>query len=302
VVSTAVFKKEEAAHWHLWHRLPLMVRSLLVSLAVAISGIQVWRYLVSANLAVSPRTPWAAAAMALYLFFYWHYLDGRGWPHSTAAARHRDLRARSLSPAMWRWSLLAGGSLMAATVPLTLLIQRFFPTSHAFPDFLQRLPAHSLLLFLAMSSLVAGVTEEAAFRGYLQAPIERRFGPVLAILITSAVFVLIHIPGRSGVSPAFLFLVALASLNYGILAHLTQSILPGLVLHVSGDAAAFGVLWWFQVTIGPREWHRVSLTEALGEPLFLVQFLELAVLVALSIWAFRKLAAQNHSACQRPDA
>ena len=34
-----------------------------------------------------------------------------------------------------------------------------------------------------MQSIVAGVTEEAAFRGYMQSIIERRYGIVMAILV-----------------------------------------------------------------------------------------------------------------------
>jgi membrane protease YdiL (CAAX protease family) len=293
MAGTASLKKEDVVLWRLWHYLPVLIRAPLAGLAVAFGGIQVWRYLVAANLAVSPSAPWSVPAMALYLWLYWCYLNGRGWPQATAGARQRDLRARPLSPSMWRWSLLAGGSFMAAAAPLTLLLERFFPISRTLPDFLRRFPTPTLLWVLLMSSLVAGLVEEAAFRGYLQAPIERRHGPVFAILLTTAVFVLVHLPGRSHVSPAYLLLVALASLNYGVLAHLTQSILPGLVLHASGNAAAFAVLLWFEVTIGPRDWQRVPLAQALREPLFLTNCLELVVLMALSLWAFRKLAMQS---------
>jgi hypothetical protein len=141
-----------------------------------------------------------------------------------------------------------------------------------------------------MSSIVAGVVEEAAFRGYMQAPFEERYGPGWAILATTMVFVLVHIPGRPGVSYADLFLVAWASVNYGILTYLTRSILPGLLLHASGNLAGFAVLLWFQFTVGPREWHRVALADALKDPLFVANGLEFVLLLALSFWAFRKLA------------
>lgn len=81
----------------LWHRLPVVPRALLSAFAVVIAGIQVWRYLIAANLAVSPRTPWAAAAMAAYLWLYWRYLNGRGWPRSTSERRQRDLRVATSS-------------------------------------------------------------------------------------------------------------------------------------------------------------------------------------------------------------
>src|SRR5262245_35859965 len=100
-------ERDDALHWRLWRRLPLAVRAVAGSLAAAVGGIQVWRYLVGANVAVSPRLPWAVPAMALYLFVYWKYLEGRGWPRSTSAVRQANLRARALGPSEWRWSLFA---------------------------------------------------------------------------------------------------------------------------------------------------------------------------------------------------
>jgi len=276
--------------WSLWRRLPVVLRALLSALAVVIGGIQVWRYLIAANLAISPGAPWAAAAMVLYLWLYWRYLKGRGWPRSTSESRRRDLRAQQLTPTTWRWALVAGGSFMAATAPLTVILGRLFPLPRLLPDFLQRLPPLTLVSFLLMSSIVAGVVEEAAFRGYLQSPIERRHGPVLAILITSMVFVLFHLPGRPSVSPSYLFLVSLASLNYGILAYLTNSILPGLVLHASGDVASFALIWWFHVVLGPREQHGLPLDAAIRDPLLLTNCGEFVVLAVVSAWAFRRLA------------
>jgi membrane protease YdiL (CAAX protease family) len=44
-----------------------------------------------------------------------------------------------------------------------------------------------------MSALVAGFCEEAAFRGYMQGPIERRYGPVVAILATGIAFGFAHL-------------------------------------------------------------------------------------------------------------
>lgn len=285
-----LFKSGDRGYLRFWRRLPVLVRALLAASAVAIAGIQVWRQLISINLAVSPRIPWAAAAMAVYLWLYWSYLNGRGWPLSTAEDRQRNLRAHSLPPVIWRWALVAGGSFIAATAPLTLILGRFFPPTRTALDLLQRLPPLTLFSFLLMSSVVAGVVEEAAFRGYLQSPIERRHGPLMAILITSAVFVLAHLPGRSSVSPSDLLIVSLASFNYGILAYLTNSILPGLVLHASGDAASFGFHWWFEMTLGPRQWRRVSLPEALGDWRFLANCLEVIFLLTISAWAFRRLA------------
>lgn len=301
MISEPLFGERSWNVLSLWRRLPVVLRALLSALAVVVGGVQVWRYLIAANLGTSPRIPWAAAVMTVYLWLYWRYLKGKGWPRSTSEGRRRDLRAHRLSPTTWRWALVAGGSFMAATAPLTAILGRLFPAPHLLPDFLQRLPPLTLGSFFLMSSIVAGVVEEAAFRGYLQSPIERRYGPVLAILLTTMIFVLVHLPGRPSVSPGYLFLVALASLNYGFLAYLTKSILPGLVLHASGDAASFALIWWFQVVLGPREQHALSLDAAIHDPLILTNCGEFVVLAVVSAGAFRKLAMHVNGA-SRPAA
>jgi ABC-2 type transport system permease protein/sodium transport system permease protein len=87
-----------------------------------------------------------------------------------------------------------------------------------------------------MGAIVSGVVEEIAFRGYMQSQLER-IGPTFAIMLTSIVFVLSHI--NHGV--AALLVIApgyfLASVIYGELAIRSGSILPGMMLHVLGDAA-----------------------------------------------------------------
>lgn len=57
------------------------------------AGLLPWDILVWANLSFAPVLPWAAIIMAAYLLVYWKYLQGRGWPESTARARLECLRA-----------------------------------------------------------------------------------------------------------------------------------------------------------------------------------------------------------------
>lgn len=87
--------------------------------------------------------------------------------------------------------------------------------------------------------MVAGVVEEMAFRGYMQRHLER-IGPTFAILVTSAVFTLLHI------SQGFTYLLTfgpgifIASVVYGHLALKSGSILPGMALHFAGDLGHCG--------------------------------------------------------------
>jgi membrane protease YdiL (CAAX protease family) len=89
---------------------------------------------------------------------------------------------------------------------------------------------------LLMGPMVAGVVEEAAFRGYMQSHLER-IGPTFAIVVTSAAFTLVHashgLAYLLAVAPGFF----LGSVVYGYLALKSGSILPGMALHFAGDLA-----------------------------------------------------------------
>lgn len=54
------------------------------------------------------------------------------------------------------------------------------------------MPILTGFLLLAMQSIVAGITEEAAFRGYMQSMIEERHGIVIAIVVNGVFFGLLH--------------------------------------------------------------------------------------------------------------
>jgi CAAX prenyl protease-like protein len=81
----------------------------------------------------------------------------------------------------------------------------------------------------------------SASRGSTQMPIEKRFGPVVTVAISTILFVLVHI--SHGVAPLLRkrSYYAAAGCVYGALAHRTRSIFPSLPLH-----PAWRVDWgWF---------------------------------------------------------
>ena len=119
--------------------------------------------------------------MAVFLVFYWRFLKGWGWPQSTTAARRASLRAEPLSAQVWRWSLLAGGLGLAASIVLFIVSHRLIRWPQAPHSDLTHIPLTTLLPSLLMSAMVAGISEEAGFRGYMQGPLERRYGPAMGI-------------------------------------------------------------------------------------------------------------------------
>lgn len=99
---------------------------------------------------------------------------------------------------------------------------------------LSAIPALTLALFVLTGALVAGVAEEAAFRGYMQGPIERRHGPVVAILVTGLFFGFAHFTHPEATFAWLPYYMAVAAV-YGMLAYFTDSILPSLALHAGGN-------------------------------------------------------------------
>jgi membrane protease YdiL (CAAX protease family) len=215
------------------------LRHLLIGLVVLAVVTAPWSVIAAVNLRLSPQVPWAIPIGLTYLGLVVAYLNGRGWPTATADIRRRHFRARLLSGAESLWSLLAG---ILAITCLWLLFAAFGNLgSKASPGREATLPAVVLFMFVIVSSVVTAVGEEGAFRGFMQAPLERRFGPRAAIVASTVAFVLIHathgLPVLVRTAP---FYVA-AGIVYGVLAYLTQSILPALALHFLGDVVTFAL-------------------------------------------------------------
>jgi membrane protease YdiL (CAAX protease family) len=220
--------------------------------------------------------------MAVFLIFYWRFLKGWGWPRSTAAIRRASLRAEPLSPSVWGLSLLAGGLGLAASILLFIVSHRLIRWPHSsLPEF-SYIPSVTLLLTILMSAVVAGISEEAGFRGYMQGLLEHRYGPTLGIAITSFVFELAHL-NHGAFAPAILFEIAWGAL-YGMLTYLSGSILPAVVLHSSADALEFIAAWKFPPTPpAPLVWVSGPNT------LFWVNCVLVLFLGMASVWAFRQL-------------
>ena len=135
-----------------------------------------------------------------------------------------------------------------------------------------------------MGSLAAGIGEEAGFRGYMQGMIERCHGPVIAILVSGTVFVLSHFSHRQvgfGHLPIY---IAISGV-YGMLAYLTGSIMPGLVLHAASD-----MLEGFLLVLSGRSSVAAPVSQS-GAALSFWVLCGWAVLWILgAVWAYRALA------------
>jgi membrane protease YdiL (CAAX protease family) len=145
------------------------------------------------------------------------------------------------------WGWISGFLLGAVIIQLIVISTRAvdFPTGQiGLVEQIRIYPAWTVLPLIAMISLVAGITEEAAFRGYMQKPLEMHYGPKLAIVVVALLFTLIHLPNAT-VAPHLLPLFFFGSLGWGVLAYLTDSIIPGVVVHAVVDLIGFTWTWTY---------------------------------------------------------
>jgi membrane protease YdiL (CAAX protease family) len=124
-----------------------------------------------------------------------------------------------------------------------------FPSEKFTADYkiLDNMPLWSAWAVLIMSSIVAGICEETGFRGYMQQPLENKYGPGIAITITSVIFMLVHLSHTWAlpILPHIFF----ASVLLGILASKSGSIIPGIIGHSILDIFDYSV-WWSDITGG----------------------------------------------------
>ena len=244
----------------LWQRVPVIIRATITGGLVASLGTVPWALLVDANTKYWSSIPWAVPPTALYLWLFWRYLvRGAGWPRSTGDARRTLARANPVPDEMWGLAIVAG--LLGLVV--VLLVQTVMSRLVAIPQQQDidpsKYPVATVFLWVVMSALVAGVTEETAFRGYLQRPIERRHGPAIAILLQGILWGFLHFTHPEVGLALLPFYVTVAAV-YGTLAYLTDSIFPGMVLHAGGNTfAAFNLF-----ARGHSEW------QGLGAPAKLI--------------------------------
>ncbi|HXW89195.1 MAG TPA: type II CAAX endopeptidase family protein [Terriglobales bacterium] len=269
-----------------WKPIPVIIRAVITGSVVCLAGTMGWSILLGLNLKFAPSIPWALAVMTVLLWTYWRYLGGKGWPRSTAETRRASLRVQGLSGILWIWALTAGVLSVASLVNLQLVYARFVrvPTEQV-PDF-SRYPFITVLCALLMSAVVAGLMEEAGFRGYMQVPIERRYGPWTASIVVAILFGLWHLPhGFAYTAPRLPYYFAI-SITYSAIAYLSNSLMPVVAIHACGDAVEFVFVW---LRGAPRE--KPLLWQSGPDTAFWAELGLGVVFGLLAISAYRKLAS-----------
>jgi membrane protease YdiL (CAAX protease family) len=213
-----------------------------VCFLILLFGQGVWSILLVSNFTHNPKAaPWSVAAMAAVLWLMWQYLGGRWWPRSTSETRRRSLRANPVSPVMLVSSFMAGVMAVIALAGMWIVFFQLVRTPANLLANASRYPLLTVVLVTIMSSLVSPIVEEMAFRGYLQGTLERISSPIIAVSVSSLLFMLAH--GNHGWYWPKLTVYFLAGVTFGVIAWLTDSILASLPVHIVGDLTFFLLIW-----------------------------------------------------------
>jgi membrane protease YdiL (CAAX protease family) len=272
-------------------KVPVVVRAALTATGVAFLGSVPFAILVTANTKHASSVPWAALPTAAYLWLYWKYfVQGRGLPVSTQLARRTDARANAVASRFWGFTLVTGVLGLATIVLFQAVLNRVVALPQQRDLDPSQFNALTLVVWVVTGAVVSGVVEETAFRGYLQAPIERRHGLTAAILATGILFGLAHFTHPEVGLTLLPYYMVVAGV-YGGIAYATNSTLPTMFLHAGGNALGELLL----LRASKSEWQlagsQPQLISKTGLTLeFIALVLGFIVVGATTIWAVRSLA------------
>jgi|CXWL01.1.fsa_nt_gi membrane protease YdiL (CAAX protease family) len=267
------------------------VGAIVLGLTIALVGGLVWSVLLGVNLSTTPSAPWAAPVMLLILGLGWLYLSGWGWPRATQAARAVRLPQRALVGGQWFWAVAAGVLVMAASLCALLVAFRLLPIPISpLPDSARAAPLIAAAYF-GVGSLVAGMVEEAAFRGYMQSGVQRVWGKAASFAIVALAFAALH----AG-NPEFFYLIPLyfaTSLALSFLVDLSGSLWPGVIAHTLADIASFLLL----LTLGAEALGADANLSAPDSTMMLVIGIGAAslILTPIAYWRLAVLMRSNQS-------
>jgi membrane protease YdiL (CAAX protease family) len=244
------------------------MKHALIGFLISSVGIAVW----SLFLAVIPA-PWSVLVMIPVLLVYWRLFTRKYVPRVGPWGAGR-VRAPQLVAA-----LLFVLIVQASFVVTFCLIP--FPSERFTADYkeLELMPRWAGWVLIVMGSIVAAICEETGFRGFMQMPLQKRYGPRIAIVATSILFALIHLSHRWAlpILPHIFF----ASVLLGMLAWRSGSLLPGIIGHAILDIFDYSC-WWTTIT---GRIDRKTIFETGVNP----HFIGWVLVLAAGCWAFYRV-------------
>jgi membrane protease YdiL (CAAX protease family) len=167
-----------------WSTIALSLRAIVSGLLMALVPTNVWPLLLTLF-----DIRLAALFEATFLGVYVWWAGGAGPPRGWQVAREQAFRRAS--PSRRRWFLTLTTAVFFAVAVHASIVLLFRLVTFPMAEFRQGydlsfIPSASLKwLAVVISATSAAICEEVGFRGYMHRPLEIRFGPITAILISS---------------------------------------------------------------------------------------------------------------------
>lgn len=264
-----------------WQRIPILIRAILTGLLVSTIGVIAWMVII-----ILVPSPWFIVVMGGVLILFWKYFSGNWWHKATAKARSNSFREVKLSASIWKWGLV-GAVLFVVVVQsgfvITFRIMEFPAETFTLEYNFDAMPLWLAWLTIIMASLVAGICEETGFRGYMQVPLEKRYGPGVGITMVSIMFLIIHL--NQAWAPPVLFHLFVMSVLLGILAYVSGSLIPSIIGHIGIDIFNFSY-WWSDIA---GKFERRTIFETGIDFHFIGWFLIFGTSFVLFFWVARKI-------------
>jgi membrane protease YdiL (CAAX protease family) len=222
-------------------QLPARLSVILAGVLIAIAAANVWLILLF-NLGALLGAIIEIAFLAL--FIWWAH--GGGPPRALHTARINAFRRVALSSPEMLWGVLVALSFAVAVHASVVLLFRFIP--YPIAAFRQGydlsfIPTQRMRwLAVVISAASAAICEEAGFRGFLQQPIESRYGAPVAVLTSSLLFMALHLT-KSWALLGMIPIVFGAGVLLGLIAWSAQSLIPCMIGHFVMDVGLFAY-WW----------------------------------------------------------
>jgi len=153
------------------------------------------------------------------------------------------------------WWALPLGIVLAAVLfwlPVVLVSHKWLrlPSFYSLVEQLHALTRDFSWSQILVLSALAGIGEELVFRGFVQSWLTNIVGVYTAIALSSLIFALLHAMTRY-----YFFFTLVASLVFGILFHLSQSMLLLVTVHAVYDVVALGIIAKYPHLLGLNNSH-----------------------------------------------
>jgi hypothetical protein len=181
------------------------------------------------------------------------------------------------------WAILAGSfAVIALTGAWILLAQIIRMPGNVLPP-MGNVPWTVVALAVGMGALISPVCEQAGIWGYGQTMLRRQFTAATTVMLSALIFsVAPHPPFHVPLLPKIAFF-ALTGLVFSVLAELTNSILPGLVVHILGLLSFFTLIW-------PNDPTRRLISNGGADVWFYAHVGQVVVFTLLAILVFSRLS------------